>query len=132
MSGATASFDMISGQIRLCASVEDNPGQTLEKLAHEMTHGSLSRFPSEDCFYDEGYVDYSTWILAHAPIWKGYRESMIIAAEKNISMRRDRAMKDLSDYDRKRWAGGLYAALAYGPSLITRLRMRKDEGNFTW
>ena len=132
MSGATASFDMQTGQICIAHSVEGNPGQTLEKLTHELTHGSLSRFPSEDCFYDEGYVDFNTWVLAHAPVYGQYRQQTIDAASYNIMMRRERAMKDLSDYDRKRWAGGAYASLAYGPYIVNRLRMRKLAGDFTW
>ena len=65
MSGATASFEMVSGQVTLCPSVEGNPGQILEKLTHELVHGSYSKFPSDDVFYDEGFVDYSTWTLVH-------------------------------------------------------------------
>lgn len=132
MSGATASFDMVSGQIHLCSSVEGNPGQTLEKLTHEMVHGSLSQFPSVDPFYDEGYVDFSTWVLAHAPVYEPYRQQMIDAAGFNIKMRRERAMKDLSDYDRKRWAGGTFAHFAFGPMILHKLRMKKAEGDFTW
>jgi len=132
MSGATASFDMGSGQIRICSSVEGNPGQTLEKLTHELTHGALSRFPSVDCFYDEGYVDYSTWVLAHAPIYGEYRQQIIDAAAYNIKMRRERAMKDFSDYDRKRWAGGVFASLCLGPMILHKIRMSKADGNFNW
>jgi hypothetical protein len=130
--GATASFDPSSGQVSLASSVEGKPGQTLEKLTHEMLHASLSRFPEGDPFYEEGQVDFSTWVLAHAPIWGSYRNDMISAAAYNIRVRRDRALKDLSDYDRKRWAGGLYASLTYGPYIIARLRHRKAEGNYTW
>lgn len=132
MSGATASFDMMSGQVRICSSVEGNPGQTLEKLTHELVHGSLAQFPSEDCFYDEGYVDYSTWVLAHAPIYGQFRQQTIDAAAYNIKMRRERAMKDLSDYDRKRWAGGTFASLCLGPMILHKLRMKKAAGDFTW
>lgn len=132
MSGATASFDMMSGQVRICTSVEGNPGQTLEKLTHEFVHGSLSMFPSNDCFYDEGFVDYSTWVLAHAPVYEPHRQAMIDAAAFNIKMRRERAMKNLSDYDRKRWAGGTFASLCLGPMVLHRLRMKKAEGDFTW
>lgn len=132
MSGATASFDMHSGQITLCRSVEGNPGQTLEKLTHEMVHGSLSQFPSVDPFYDEGFVDYSTWVLSHAPVYEPHRRQMIDAAAYNIEMRRERAMKSLSDYDRKRWAGGVFASLAFGPLLLHKFRMQKADGNFTW
>lgn len=130
--GATASYNLMTGQIRLSTSVEGKTGQTLEKLTHEMVHGSLAQFPSEDCFYDEGAVDYSTWVLAHAPVWGDLRNSMIQAAALNIEIRRDRAMVTDSDYDRKRWAGGLYASLAYGPHVIARLRQKKMENNLTW
>ncbi len=131
--GATASFDMLTGQVQLAGSVEGKPGQTLEKLTHEFTHGSLSRFPEGDGpFYEEGFVDYSVWVMAHAPIWGDLREDMINAAAFNIAMRRDRAMLDQSDYDRKRWAGGLFASLARGPFIIGALRQKKLEGNFTW
>ncbi len=132
MSGATASFDMVSGQISLCSSVEGNPGQTLEKLTHEMVHGSLSQFPSVDCFYDEGFVDYSTWVLAHAPVFGEFKQATVDAASFNIKMRRERASRNLSDYDRKRWAGGTFASLFLGPMILHRLRMKKAEGDFTW
>lgn len=132
MSGATASFNLGTGQIHICQSVEGNPGQTLEKLTHELVHGALAQFPSNDVFYDEGFVDYSTWVLAHAPIYGELRERTIAAAAFNIKLRRERAMKDLSDYDRKRWAGGTFASFALGPMLLHKLRMKKAEGDFTW
>jgi hypothetical protein len=130
--GATASFDPSTGQVRLCQSVEGKPGQTLEKLTHEFTHGSLALFPEGDPFYEEGAVDYSVWVMAHAPVWGEHRESMIEAAAFNIKMRRERAMLDLSDWDRKRWAGGLYFSISRGPFIIASLRHKKAEGNFTW
>lgn len=132
ISGATASFDMMSGQVSICPSVEGKAGQTLEKLTHEFTHGSLSQFPEGDPFYEEGFVDYSTWVMSHAPYWGENRELMIQAAEFNIEHRRERAFHDLSDYERKRWAGGLYAMLVRGPYLLSGLRLRKLEGNYTW
>ena len=130
--GATASFEPGSGQVRIHASVDGNPGKTLEKLTHELLHASLSKFPEGDSFYEEGFVDYSVWVLAHAPIWGELRQPMIDAAKYNIDMRRDRAMKSLSDWDVKRWAGGNYAAQARGPHIVAGLRMKKYEGNFTW
>lgn len=130
--GATASFNPGSGQVRLSGSVHGKAGQTLEKLTHEFTHGSLAKFPEGDPFYEEGFVDYSVWVMAHAPIWGQHREDMINAAAFNIKMRRERAMLDLSDWDRKRWAGGLYASLSRGPFVIASLRHRKAENNFTW
>jgi hypothetical protein len=131
-SGATASFSPDSGQVTLCQSVKGKPGQTLEKLTHEFTHGSLNDFPEGDPFYEEGFVDYSVWVMAHAPVWEPYRQDMIAAAAFNIKQRRERAMKDISDWDRKRWAGGLFASLSKGPFIIAQLRMRKMEGNYTW
>jgi hypothetical protein len=130
--GATASFDPNSGQVRLCTSVDGKPGQILEKMTHEFTHGSLALFPEGDPFYEEGFVDYSVWVMAHAPVWAEHREQMIEAAAFNIKMRRERAMLDLADWDRKRWAGGLYAALSRGPFIIGSLRHRKAEGNYSW
>ncbi len=130
--GATASFQPSNGQVRLSRSVENKPGQTLEKLTHEMTHASLALFPEGDAFYEEGFVDYSVWVMAHAPLWEPYREDMINAASFNIATRRERAMLDLSDWDRKRWAGGLYASLSRGPFIISSLRQRKAEGNLNW
>ncbi len=130
--GATASFNPETGQIRLSRSVEKKAGQTLEKLTHETTHGSLAKFPEGDAFYEEGFVDYSVWVMAHAPLWEPYRNEMIEAAAFNIKVRRERAMLDLSDWDRKRWAGGLYASLSRGPFIISSLRHRKMEGNFNW
>ena len=102
--GATASFNPGNGQIRLSGSVENKAGQTLEKLTHEMTHASLAKFPEGDAFYEEGFVDYSVWVMAHAPLWGEHQHDMIEAAAFNIKMRRERAMLDLSDWDRKRWA----------------------------
>ena len=130
--GATASFQPGTGQVRLCDSVDGKPGQILEKLTHEFTHGSLALFPEGDCFYEEGFVDYSVWVMSHAPVWGQHRDSMIEAAEFNIKTRRERAMLDLSDWDRKRWAGGLYASLSRGPFVISSLRHKKAEGNYTW
>jgi hypothetical protein len=132
VAGATASFDMLSGQTRICKSVEGKPGQTLEKLTHEFTHGSLSKFPEGDPFYEEGFVDYTTWLIAHAPYWGEFRDDMIKSAAYNIAHRRDRALHDMSDYERKRWAGGLFASLARGPYILSGLRMKKGDGNFTW
>ena len=130
--GATASFHMLTGQVRICTSVEGKAGQTLEKLTHEMIHGSLAHFPEGDEFYEEGFVDYSTWVLAHAPVWGDLRDDMIKAAAFNIEVRRDRALLDQSDYDRKRWAGGLFASLSRGPHIIATLRQRKMEGQLYW
>jgi hypothetical protein len=132
MSGATASFRMDNGQIHLCPSVEGNSGQTLEKMTHEMVHGSLSQFPSEDPFYDEGMVDYATWLLVHAPVYGKYRQQAIDAAAYNIKMRRERAERNLSDYDRKRWAGGCFASMFLGPMLLHKIKMKKAEGDYTW
>lgn len=131
-SGATASFSPDSGQILLCQSVKDKPGQTLEKLCHEMTHGSLNDFPEGDAFYEEAQVDYSVWVMAHAPVWEPYRNSMIEAAAFNIKVRRERALKLHTDYDCKRWAGGIFASLAYGPFIIARLRAKKMAGDLNW
>ena len=89
--GATASFEPMTGQIRICKSVENKPGQTLEKLTHEMTHASLAQFPEGDTFYEEGFVDYSVWVMAHAPLWEPHREAMIEAAAFNIKVRRSGA-----------------------------------------
>lgn len=130
--GATASFHPGTGQVQLSGSVEGKTGQTLEKLTHEFIHGSLALFPEGDPFYEESQTDYSTWLLAHAPVWGQHRASMIEAAAFNIRMRRDRAFKVGSDYDRKRWAGGVYAMLAYGPLLISRLKRKKIEGDLIW
>lgn len=131
--GVNASFEPNTGQIRLVPSIVCNkPGTTLEKLTHELIHASLNDFPEGDPFYEEGQVDYSTWVLAHAPIWEPHSKQMVEAAEFNIKCRRERAFKTQTDYDRKRWAGGVYAALAYGPHIIARLRQKKIEGDLTW
>jgi len=132
-SGANASFEPGSGQIRLSPSVvAGKPGITLEKITHELIHASLAAFPEGDPFYEEGFVDYSVWIMAHAPAWGIYGKAMIEAADFNIKCRRDRAMKTQTDYDAKRWAGGLFAATAFGPWVVTRLRMKKLAGDLTW
>lgn len=131
--GANASFQLDNGQIRLSPSVVENePGITLEKMTHELTHAALADFPEGDPFYEEGFVDYSVWVMAHAPIWGEHRDAMIAAAAFNISCRRDRALRDLSDYDRKRWAGGMFCNLMHGPWIVTRLKLRKAEGNLSW
>jgi hypothetical protein len=132
MSGATASFNMMTGQVQLSPSVEGNPGQTLEKLTHEFTHGSYAKFPINDVFYDEGYVDFSVWVLAHSPTYGEYRQQIIDAAAYNVQMRRERSMRNLSDYDRKRWAGGTFASMFYGPMILHQMKMKKAEGDFTW
>lgn len=132
-SGVNASYQPDNGQIRLVASiVEGNPGVTLEKLTHELTHAALASFPEGDPFYEEGFVDYSVWIMAHAPIWGDHQKAMVEAAEFNIACRRDRALRDTSDYDRKRWAGGLYCSLTHGPWILSRLKLRKEAGEYVW
>ena len=131
--GATASFDPSTGQVTLAGSVEGKPGQTLEKLCHEFIHGSLAAFPDDEGWATEGYVDYSTFICAHAPTWDPYREAMIEAASFNIAQRRDRALLNSgSNWDRQRWAGGLYASLVYGPHIVSQLRMKKIENRLFW
>jgi hypothetical protein len=132
MACANASFDLVSGQICLGSHLFDQPGATLEKLTHEMIHGSLADFPEGDPFYEEAVADYGTWVLAHAPLWEPYRQEMIQAAADNIRNRRERALRTGSDYDRKRWAGGVYMMHAYGPYVIATFRQRKAEGNLTW
>lgn len=129
---ATASFNPATGQVCLSDATAGNPGQILEKLTHEMVHGSLNDFPEGDPFYEEGQVDYSVWVLAHAPVWGEHREAMIQAAEYNIAQRRERAFSTGTDYDRKRWAGGVYAMYAKGPFIIASLRSKKQEGDFSW
>jgi len=130
--GANASFNITTGQIKLAVTLEGKPGVLLEKITHEMVHGALSEFPEGDPFYEEGWVDYMVWVMAHAPCWEPYKNDMIRAAADNLTIRRERAMKTGSDYDRKRWAGGVYAAAAFGPHIVAMLRMKKEEGNFTW
>lgn len=130
LAGANASFDLHDGHIELSLSLEGDGNATLEKLCHELVHASLAKFPQEDCFYDEGYVDYSVWVLGHAPIWKPF--DIIDAAQTNIDIRERRAMLNRTDYDRKRWAGGLFAAKAIGPFIIATLKMKKIEEDFRW
>lgn len=130
--GANASFNPYDGQVCLSTYMEGAPGVTLEKLTHEFMHASLAHFPEGDPFTEEGWVDYSVFVLAHAPLWGEHRASMIQAAADNIRIRRDRAFKTQTDYDRKRWAGGVYASQAYGPHIITRLRQKKAAGDLTW
>lgn len=131
--GVNASYQPDNGQIRLVASVvEGNPGAILEKLTHELTHAALANFPEGDAFYEEGFVDYSVWVMSHAPAWGIHQQAMQDAAEFNITCRRNRALQDTADYDRKRWAGGLYCSLVHGPWIIGRLKMRKDAGELIW
>lgn len=132
-SGANASFSPSTGDIELSPEyVMHRPGVTLEKVCHEMLHANIDSFPAGDPFYEEGFVDYSVWVIAHAPYWAEYREDMIQAARKNIKLRQTRAIRLDSDYDRKRWAGGLFATAAYGPMILARLRQKKMAGDLTW
>lgn len=131
--GANASFNVVTGQVMLCPSVvEHKPGITLEKLTHEFTHGALAGFPEGDPFYEEGFVDYSVWVMAHAPVWNPWGKAMVEAAAFNIKCRQDRALRDTCDYDRKRWAGGIFCSTMHGPWIISRLKMRKMEGDLRW
>lgn len=132
VAGATASFHPLTGQVTLSPSVAGKPGMILEKITHEFVHGSLAHFPEGDPFYEEGFVDYSVWVMAHAPCWDPYRDAMIDAAAFNIHHRRERAALDQSDYERKRWAGGLYASIMRGPMIIGALRHKKLENDLTW
>jgi len=133
IAGATASFDPATGQINLATSVIGNHGRILEKLTHEITHASLAEFPEDDDgFYTEGYVDYSIWVMAHAPLWTPYREVMIKEATYNILTRKERAIRGGTNWDKKRYAGGLFASQAYGPYMVARLKQKKLEGDFTW
>jgi hypothetical protein len=132
VAGATASFHPLTGQVTLSPSVAGKPGMILEKITHEFVHGSLAHFPEGDPFYEESVVDYMTWVMAHAPCWEPYRDAMIEAAEFNIRHRRERAFKSTNDYDRKRWAGGVFAMLAYGPLIVGRFRNKKLCGDLTW
>lgn len=130
-SGATAAFAN-DGQVYLSPVVKDMPGMTLEKLCHEFLHGSLSALPQGDAFYEEGFVDYSTWCLAHAPVWGPHREAMIQAAAYNIAQRHQRAKQGVSDWDNKRWAGGCYAMMFKGPWIIAHLKATKESGALQW
>lgn len=131
--GANASFQPSTGQVCLSPSyVEGKPGTTLEKLTHEFVHAALNDFPEGEEFFEEGAADHSTWVLAHAPIWGAHREDMIEAARFNIAMRQERAFRTQSEYDRKRWAGGLCSSLLYGPWIVARLRNKKLAGDLTW
>ena len=132
IAGANASFNILTGQVRLGTHLSGQFGVILEKVTHEFTHGSLSRFPEGDEFYEEGFVDYAVWLMAHAPCWGAFRQAMMDAAADNIRLRRERALAGGPDYDKKRWAGGLYASLAYGPHHISRLKLKKLEEDFTW
>lgn len=131
--GANASFEPATGQIRLSPSVVmGKPGITLEKITHELIHASLNDFPEGDPFYEESIVDYSVWVMAHAPFWGVYSQAMVEAADFNIRCRRDRAMRTRTDYDRKRWAGGVCAAMIYGPWVVTQFRQKKIDNDLTW
>jgi hypothetical protein len=133
VAGANASFQPDNGQICLCPDyVRNRPGTTLEKLCHELLHANLNDFPEGDEFFEEGQIDYSTWVIAHAPYWREHREDMIEAAAHNIEVRRERALKQQTVYDRKRWAGGLCASIVHGPFILARLRQKKSTGDLTW
>jgi hypothetical protein len=130
--GANASFNPGDGRITLSNVMEGNPGVTLEKITHELTHAALAAFPDDNGFHTEGFVDYSVWVMAHAPAWEPFRAEMIQSASTNIANRRDRALRGGSDWDKQRWAGGLYAHIAFGPWVIARLKQKKAERDYTW
>jgi hypothetical protein len=130
-SGANASFAS-NGRVALSTVVDGKPGMILEKLTHELTHASLSDFPEGDPFYEEGFVDFSVWVMSHAPFWGEHQAAMQESAARNIAIRRERAMLDQNDYDRKRWAGGLFASVSRGPYIVSTLRMKKEAGDLTW
>ena len=131
--GASASFDMSSGQITLCPSMEGDPGRTLEKLTHELLHGSFSDFPSVDPFYDEGFVDYTTLLLSSAPIYRDLGPAMQKSALGNIERRRQKGLAaGSSDYDRKRAMGAIFAKMAYGTQVVAHLRTQKMNRTFQW
>ena len=132
--GVNASFNPVTGQVRLCPSVvEGKPGATLEKLTHEFTHAALNDFPEGGSFHEEGAVDYSVWVMAHAPVWEPYRREMVHAAEYNIKCRKDRALGPGSNsFDIQRWCGGMWHMYAHGPWIVEKFRMKKIEKDFTW
>jgi hypothetical protein len=129
----SASFDMVTGQIELTPSMEGDPGRTLEKLTHEMLHGSLSRFPSDDEFYDEGFVDLSTLLLSQASIYGELGPLMEKSARGNLVRRIKSGMQpNANPYDRRRACGAIHAKLTYGAGLIQHLRTQKMNGTFEW
>jgi hypothetical protein len=132
LAGVNASYMPGTGQIRLSRECHNDPGKSLEKLTHEMTHANLVGFPEGDPFYEEGFVDYAVWILSHAPCWGKFQSAVQKSAEDNIRTRLIRARLDQSDFDRKRWAGGVFASVVRGPWLLSILRSKKAEGNMTW
>jgi hypothetical protein len=87
---------------------------------------------SKEPLHTTGVVDYSVWVMAHAPIWGQYQAAMLESAQANIRARLARAKLDQSDWDRKRWAGGLFASTVRGPWILATLRMKKQEGNYIW
>lgn len=118
--GATASFETGKGQIRISADIERQPGAILEKITHELIHGSLDKMPAGDEFFEEGFVDYSTFLMAHLPVWGRYGQAMKDAAIFNIQKRKPT----------RRWAGGFYASRKYGKNLLSHLREAKKS--LTW
>lgn len=129
----SASFDMSTGQIQLTAAMEGDPGRTLEKLTHEMVHGSLSQFPSEDEFYDEGFVDYSTLLLSAAPIYGPFGPAMAKSAQGNLFRRiKQGKQADATIYDQRRASGSIHAKLTYGQGLLEHLRNQKLARTYEW
>lgn len=129
----SASFDMGTGQIELTHEMEGDAGRTLEKLTHEMIHGSLSLFPSDDEFYDEGFVDFSTLLLSSAPIYGDLGILMRRSAQQNLARRVKMGLvPNATRYDFRRASGAIHAKLTYGSGLIEHLRDQKMNETFEW
>jgi len=130
--GANASFNMATGQITLHPYMSHDPGTTLEKLTHEMVHGSLSKFPDSGEFFDEGVVDHSVLVLSKSTYWGEHQPAMERAAQYNLTMRCTRAYSTRTEYDRQRWMGGICSQYMYGDSVVAAFRQKKLSGDFSW
>jgi hypothetical protein len=129
----SASFNLLSGQIQLHPSMEGDAGRTLEKLTHEMVHGSLALFPSNDEFYDEGYVDYSTLLLSDAPLYGKLGSAMKASAQGNIQRRvRQGFAVGANRYDQRRARGSIFAKMTHGDGLLSYLKSQKLNGSYQW
>lgn len=129
----SASFDMDSGQIQLTPAMEGDAGRTLEKLTHEMVHGSLANFPSEDEFFDEGFVDFSVLLLSEQPVYGDLGPLMKRSAQQNLARRIKMGMApNATRYDFRRASGAIHAKLTYGHGLIEHLRNQKLNQTFEW
>lgn len=129
-SGFTGMY--LEGQIYLHPSLQDDPGKTVLLMTHEMLHASLQDFPPEETFYVEGFADYATMLLALRDEWGPMAQDIRWASKKLVEFRKGQALKCRCDTDAKRWAGFVFAGAAYGPDILSALKISKTLNPRSW